>query len=473
MLGRLWFASSRIANPVTQKWRYQMSILLINDLALQLVANDFSNGHIATNGGPTKTSRALAIIHLAAHDAYAKVTGLLNPQLVGLPNPMALGNDEMTGTAALLAAGIYAAQQLYPDDLATIAASAAQAQTVGADVNALAYGKLIADAWIDARNNDGSNQSQLDSMYSPDPGRHRPDPLSPNQMALGRKWGEVMPFVLKPAQSDGSFPDAPLEAPPDLTSSEYALAFDQVIDNGKNDITQRSSESREWATIGIFWGYDGANKLGTPPRLYNQVVRAVLKSEVLAHKDQIKILTAINVAMADAGIAAWHWKYRYDFWRPVLGVREAEAGWGPTGLGDGNNLRGRKGDPYWLPLGAPKSNPAVPNATASGSNFTPNFPAYPSGHATFGSAAFEAVATLLGKTPEDITINFVSDELNGITTDNLGVVRPRYEATFTLREAIEENKISRIYLGVHWLFDATGGEIVGKAVADKVVAAFV
>jgi hypothetical protein len=51
-----------------------MSILNINDLALQLVALDFSDGHMPTNGGPTKTSRALAIIHLAAHDAYAQVS---------------------------------------------------------------------------------------------------------------------------------------------------------------------------------------------------------------------------------------------------------------------------------------------------------------------------------------------------------------------------------------------------------------
>ncbi len=48
-----------------------MSIQSLNDLALDLVARDFSNGHDATNAGPTKTSRALAIIHLAAHDATA------------------------------------------------------------------------------------------------------------------------------------------------------------------------------------------------------------------------------------------------------------------------------------------------------------------------------------------------------------------------------------------------------------------
>ena len=69
-------------------------------------------------------------------------------------------------------------------------------------------------------------------------------------------------------------------------------------------------------------------------------------------------------------------------------------------------------------------------------------------------------------------MTFVSDEFNGVTTDNTGATRPKLGATFTLREAIEQNKVSRIYLGVHWNFDATGGEIVGKAIAAKVVEAF-
>ena len=41
-----------------------------------------------------------------------------------------------------------------------------------------------------------------------------------------------------------------------------------------------------------------------------------------------------------------------------------------------------------------------------------------------------------------------------------------------LAKAIEQNKQSRIYLGVHWSFDATGGETVGKAIALKAIAAF-
>lgn len=79
---------------------------------------------------------------------------------------------------------------------------------------------------------------------------------------------------------------------------------------------------------------------------------------------------------------------------------------------------------------------------------------------------------MIGKKTDKIRVRFVSDEFNGITSDHDGIVRPEWEQTFTLKEGIEQNKISRIYLGVHWIFDATAGETVGKVIAAKAVAAF-
>jgi hypothetical protein len=108
-------------------------------------------------------------------------------------------------------------------------------------------------------------------------------------------------------------------------------------------------------------------------------------------------------------------------------------------------------------LGAPKTN------DTGKKNFTPPFPAYPSGHATFGAAAFHLTRLFygipLGDRNSDTLLNnltFVSDELNGINKDNKGTVRPKHTRSFPngLAQMIIENGLSRIYLGVHWYFDA-------------------
>ncbi len=453
-----------------------MNILKINDLALQLVALDYSDGHMPSNGGPTKTSRALAIIHLAAHDAYAQITKKLKPKLdkTRLPTPPAiLDNSEATGARALLCAGIRAAKILYPDFNKFIdtqesamlfdSKEGKDREQEGRNLLACKYGGQVADAWIAARMNDGSAAAQLDTLYNQAPGRHRPDPLNPNQKTLGRTWGAVTPFVLSSVVTD-----AFLDKPPLLNSPAYATAFNEVIKDGKNDLPQKDPAK---AVVGVFWGYDGSNKIGVPPRLYNQFVRAIDGFGALPEDRKITVLTAINVAMADAGIAAWYWKYQYDLWRPVVGIRAADTDDNAATTPDSN----------WLPLGAPNSNPI--NIPAN--NGTPNFPAYPSGHATFGAACFKTAAALMNPTAPTGTpaemeallkkikvTNFVSDEFNGVTTDNTGAVRPKITKTFNLFEAIDENNISRIYLGVHWKFDATSGEAVGTQVATKTIAFF-
>jgi hypothetical protein len=171
-----------------------------------------------------------------------------------------------------------------------------------------------------------------------------------------------------------------------------------------------------------------------------------------------RLLTLINVAMADAGNAIWESKYFYDVWRPVTGIREADPGTGPTGNGDGNPAT--TGDPTFSPLGAPASN-------LNGPNFTPPFPAYPSGHAGFGGALFQTLRRFYGT--DAIAFTFVSDEFNGVTRGNDGNVRPLLPRSFTsLSQAEEENGQSRIYLGIHWAFDKTEGIAQGRRVADYV-----
>src|SRR5262249_3261848 len=120
------------------------------------------------------------------------------------------------------------------------------------------------------------------------------------------------------------------------------------------------------------------------------------------------------------------------------------------------------GDPNWTPLGAQAS-----NARPGEINFTPNFPSYTSGHATFGAAMFRILERFYGR--DDIHFTIISDEFNGITRGTDGQVRPTVGRSFaSFSQAAFENGQSRIYLGIHWAFDRDDGIACGKAVADYV-----
>jgi hypothetical protein len=47
-----------------------------------------------------------------------------------------------------------------------------------------------------------------------------------------------------------------------------------------------------------------------------------------------------------------------------------------------------------------------------------------------------------------------------------------FALTLAQQSLLTTTQISRIYLGVHWVFDADGGEVVGSVIANKVVTAF-
>jgi hypothetical protein len=269
---------------------------------------------------------------------------------------------------------------------------------------------------------------------------------------LGAHWSGVTPFVLKSARQFRAPP------PPALRSARYAAAFAEAKRLGGDGIVTPTERTAEQTEIGIYWAYDGTPSLCAPPRLYNQIATQLadqMGSEVV---ELARLLALVNVAMADAGLAVWEAKYYYEFWRPVTGIREADAGTGPTGAGDGNPKT--VGDLTFSPLGAPASN-------LNGPNFTPPFPAYPSGHAGFGGALFQMLRNFYRT--DNIAFTFVSDEFNGVTHDNNGNVRPLLPRSFSsLSEAEEENGQSRIYLGIHWAFDKTAGITQGRRVANYV-----
>jgi hypothetical protein len=248
-----------------------------------------------------------------------------------------------------------------------------------------------------------------------------------------------------------------LNPPPDFSTQKYQDDFEEVRDHGA---VERGLRTTTEELTGLYWAYDGAKGLGTPPRLYNQIVRRIAQDQNNTPEQNARLFALINAGMADAGIVAWEAKYVYNFWRPIIGVREDDAGTGPSSLGTGSAA---VGDPFWQAYGAPASN------EPGKKNFTPPFPAYPSGHATFGTAVFEIVRRFYPPAVANaLTFEFVSDELNGKTIDIDGSTRTFVKRTYTLNQAIQDNLESRVWLGVHWRFDGEGGQQAGTQVAQQV-----
>lgn len=405
--------------------------------------------------GPGRSSRAIAIVHIAMFDALNAIVGGYQ-SFAGLYPP----TPKIFKDAAIAQAAHDTLVALFPSQKATFDTALAQDLSQIPDGrkkrNGIALGRQAAFSILALTDHDLSQQPEMrvgvDYFTSDDPGKWRQDPISLIPLALGARWGEVTPFVL---QSGNQFR---VPAPPDMTTAAYATAYDEVKRLGGDGVITPTERTAVQTQIGIYWAYDGTPSLCAPPRLYNQIAVQIADQMGSNDIELARLLALVNVAMSDAGIAIWESKYFYNLWRPIGGIREADPGTGPTGLGDGNDAT--TCDPTFSPLGAPASN-------LTGPNFTPPFPAYPSGHAGFGGALFQILRNFYGK--DNIPFTFVSDEFNGVTKDNSGNSRPLLPRSFaTLSQAEEENGQSRIYLGIHWSYDKTEGIAQGRKVANWV-----
>jgi hypothetical protein len=282
-------------------------------------------------------------------------------------------------------------------------------------------------------------------VYGTQPGQWTAGPLHPTAVPLTPDWGSVTPFGMK---SESQFAPPP---PPALDSLAYAKAYLEVKLIGEENSTFRTPEQTD---IAFFWGYDAQPNVCAPIRFYNQIAEVLAQQEGNSEVDNARFFALINIAMADGAITCWGFKYSYDFWRPITAIRYNDPGSNPNEAnwaGSGNPYLVGQGDPNWMPVGAPAHN--------GGTNFTPPFPSYTSGHATLGGALFKMMGDYFGT--DHITFTIATDEFNTITT------LPIPPQTFTsFNEAAGQNALSRIYLGIHYQFDAVQGIKCGDEIAD-------
>jgi hypothetical protein len=403
----------------------------------------------------------MAMMNGAIYDVFQAVNRTHAPFKVNMHAPGADLNAAVAQAAYRVLSDTYGEQQSMIDSILATrlgAISNGPAKTAG-----IALGDYIGQHYVNAHANDGHN---LPDAYTPTiaPGHWGPDPMiTPDQKGWGSDWGFVTPWAMpNPDHFDHML------GTPSFTDQEYVDAFNQVKAYGARNSGVRTPDQ---TAIGLFWAYDrpnlpGAPGVGPPPVLFVENMIDIAEQVGNTPADNARMFAMASVAQADAAIAAWDAKYEYDYWRPITAIRANAA------MDDDNPATVE--DPNWEYLGAPGFDP---NSAAD--DFTPPFPAYTSGHATMGGAIFKALELFygtndfaaadaaIGNDPVTAQFTLASNEPGGGGTRNF----VRFTQVGPLGPGLEnspegENGMSRIYLGVHWLFDQEDGMALGNAIAQ-------
>src|SRR5258705_6210251 len=209
--------------------------------------------------GPGRSSRAMAIVHIAMFDALDAVVGGFTSYTGTHAGPGSISVDAAISQAArdTLAAEFPSQTPTFNAYLAQDLAAVRNAQQ---RANGVDLGQRTAAAILAMRLNDGSQIPEpsvgVDYFPSNLPGYWRQDPISLIPLALGAHWGQCIPFVVT---STSQFRAPP---PPAMTSAAYTTAYNEAKNVGGVTSAQRTEEQ---TFIGIFCAYDGTPSLCAHP----------------------------------------------------------------------------------------------------------------------------------------------------------------------------------------------------------------
>ncbi|TID16480.1 acid phosphatase/Vanadium-dependent haloperoxidase [Venturia nashicola] len=286
--------------------------------------------------------------------------------------------------------------------------------TTGKD--AATIGKLAARAIISARSDDGANDF-VDYVFGPkDPGVYQATPGG-SPVPDTPEFRFVRLFAAVGNVSQFTVPD-----PPKVSDPAYEGYVAYVKAHGERNSSVRTPHDTDTA---YFWRESS-------PTVWNRIANAVigksLATNVLA---SAKFYAQLNYALANAGIAGWNVKYKYNTWRPVTAIQRPGV-W----LVSGKDVS----QPNWTPLLIP----------------TPSHQDYVSTHSTFGGAASAVIRAYVKGDKINATVS------SNVTLDNRGVITRTYT---NLTEASIENGQSRVFGGLHFPFASQAGISLGNAVA--------
>lgn len=256
----------------------------------------------------------------------------------------------------------------------------------------------------------------------------------------------MRPFALTSADQLDELPA--LKALPSIQRDNpprYRLNVDLILKYSQELTPERKLIVEYWA--------DGPGS-ELPPGHWGLFAQFVSARDNNSIGKDAKMFFAMHNASFDAGIAAWHLKRKFEGVRPITSVRFFYQGssimaWG----GPGRPVEAIQGE-KWIPY-----NP--------GSNPSPAFPAYVSGHSSFSWASAIVLQWMTG-----------SDRFDYQTTipANFGRVEPGVPPVPTVitykkfSDAASEAGMSRLYGGIHFKDDNAAGQVIGTAAGQMAYA---
>ncbi len=117
---------------------------------------------------------------------------------------------------------------------------------------------------------------------------------------------------------------------PPLNSPAYAAALKMTESLGAKNSTTRTPRETQ---IGDFWAYDVAG-MGPPPVHLLQIAQDIALQQHNTLDQNARLFALAGVAIGDAGIVTWDAKYKYDRWRPITAIRDANQDGNPATVAD-------------------------------------------------------------------------------------------------------------------------------------------
>jgi hypothetical protein len=266
------------------------------------------------------------------------------------------------------------------------------------------------------------------------------------QTFIAPHWERVQPFALTAAnqfdelQGLKSLPAIQRDNP-----ARYKANVDLIVKYSQELTPERK-------LIVEYWADGPASEF--PPGHWGLFAQFVSERDKHSMGKDAKMFFAMHNASFDAGIAAWHLKRKFEGVRPITAVRFFKQGQSITAWGGpGRPVEAIQGE-KWI-------------AYNPGSNPTPAFPGYVSGHSAFSSASATMLQLITGSDRFDYQVTIPA---------NFGRVEPGIPAVPTViaykkfSDAVYDAGMSRLYGGIHFKDDNTAGQLVGTAVGQWVYA---